>query len=418
MRFTDASAAALKLPHGKTDLIMFDEQRPGLGVRIRRMAGDRIQRTWVVQLRVNGRTQRHDLGVVTATPTRRARELADEMFAKVRKGADPKAEKINKRDENKKTFALLAQDYLALKKKELRPRSYVEIARHLEQYFSRLDGTPARSVSGKQIDDQLARIEEENGPIAANRARTTIVALFAWALRKGRVDKNPAIETDKRKEIPRDRVLTGAELKAIWQACGDDDHGKIVKLLLLTGQRRDEVGGMVESELQRDLRMWSLPRERTKNGRAHDVPLSDAAVALLPAARTDRELLFGRGAGSFSGWSRCKARLDKRIKDASPTGKGIAPWRLHDLRRTFATGLGDHLGIAPHLVEALLNHISTVASGKAGVGGTYNRSLYAAEKRDALDRWSKHVENLVLGQTAKIVPFKPADGSLAETASK
>jgi integrase len=153
--------------------------------------------------------------------------------------------------------------------------------------------------------------------------------------------------------------------------------------------------------------MWSLPRERTKNGRAHDVPLSDAALALLPVHRPGRELLFGRGSGSFSGWSRCKTRLDKRIKNASPNGKGIAPWRLHDLRRTLATGLGD-LGIAPHVVEAILNHVSTVASGKAGVGGIYNRSLYAAEKRSALDLWAQHVKKLATGGPSNVVKIAHA----------
>jgi integrase len=404
---TDEIARTLKLPHGKTDLIAFDKRRPGLGARVRVMAGGAVKRSWVVQLRVAGRSQRHDLGPVTATPTRRARELADEIFAKARQGHDPKAEKIDKRDENKKTFGLLAAEYLAMKQESLRPRSYVELARHLERYFKRLDGLPARSVTGKHIDDELKRIADENGRIAANRARTSLSALFAWALKKDRVNKNPVISTDRREEKTRDRVLTDSELKAIWAACGADDHGRIVRLLLLTGQRRDEVGGIAESELQRDLRMWSLPRERTKNGRAHDVPLSDAALALLPVHRPGRELLFGRGSGSFSGWSRCKTRLDKRIKNASPNGKGIAPWRLHDLRRTLATGLGD-LGIAPHVVEAILNHVSTVASGKAGVGGIYNRSLYAAEKRSALDLWAQHVKKLATGGPTNVVKIARA----------
>jgi integrase len=294
-----------------------------------------------------------------------------------------------------------------MKQESLRPRSYVELARHLERYFKRLDGLPARSVTGKHIDDELKRIGSENGLIAANRARTSLSALFAWALKKDRVNKNPVISTDRREEKTRDRVLTDSELKAIWAACDDDDHGRIVRLLLLTGQRRDEVGGIAESELQRDLSMWSLPRERTKNGRAHDVPLSDAALALLPASRPGRELLFGRGNGSFSGWSRCKARLDKRIKNASPDSKGIASWRLHDLRRTLATGLGD-LGIAPHVVEAILNHVSTVASGKAGVGGIYNRSLYAAEKRSALDLWAQHIKKLATGGPSNIVKIARA----------
>jgi integrase len=148
--------------------------------------------------------------------------------------------------------------------------------------------------------------------------------------------------------------------------------------------------------------MWSLPAERTKNGRAHDVPLSDAALALLPEAREDRGLLFGRGSGPFSGWSRCKERLDARIAEASPKGKGLAPWVLHDLRRSFATGLSD-LGVAPHVIEALLNHVSSSASGKAGVAGIYNRGTYAAEKREAIEKWAAHVAALVAGRASKVV---------------
>jgi integrase len=405
MKFTDASAAALKLERGKTDRIEFDDQRPGLGVRVRVLAGGRLQRSWVVQLRVAGRTQRHDLGPVTATPARRAREQADEIFAKVRKGGDPKAEKTDKRDESKKTFGLLAAEYLAMKQKALRPRSYVELARHLERYFKRLDGLPARSVTGKHIDDELKRISSENGLIAGNRARRSLNALFVWALGKGRVDKNHVIGTDKplEKEISRERVLTDSELKSIWAACGDDDHGRIIKFLMLTGQRRDEVGGIAESELQRKLRLWSLPRERVKNGKAHDVPLPPAALALLPAPRPGRDLLFGHGNGSFSGWSRCKTRLDKRIKNASPNGKGIAPWRLHDLRRTVASGMAK-LGVNLPVIEKVLNHIS---GSFGGVVGVYQRHDFADEKRQALEAWAAHVEKLVAVDAGdNVVTFK------------
>jgi integrase len=398
MRFTDANAAALKLDRGKPDRIEFDDQRPGLGVRVRILAGNRIQRTWVVQLRVAGRSQRHDLGPVTATPARRARELADEIFAKVRKGGDPKAEKIANRDENLKTYGPLAAEYLALKEQSLRPRSYVEVARHLERYFERLDGLPARSVTGKLIDRELKRIADEHGPIAANRARRSLSALFAWALKKTRVDKNPVIETDKRiKEVSRDRVLSDDELKAIWTACADDDHGKIVRLLMLTGQRRDEVGGIAESELDRKGRVWSLPRERTKNGRPHNVPLADAALALLPAPRSGREFLFGRGAGSFAGWSRCKTRLDNRIKAAND-GKGIPAWRLHDLRRTAASGMAK-LGANLPVIEKILNHVS---GSFGGIVGVYQHHDFADEKRQALEAWAAHVEELLSDKPSNV----------------
>jgi integrase len=409
MKFTDASAAALKLPHGKTDAIVFDDRRPGLGVRVRLMASKVVSRTWVVQLRVAGRTQRHDLGPVTATPPKRARELADDIFGKVRQGVDPKAEKRAARGNAAETFGRLSATFLKAAEARLRPRSYAGVEYHIEKQLSPLDHDPVNAIDRKRVAEVLTRIADEHGAVSANRARATLSAFFTWAIGEGFADANPVNGTTKREEKSRDRVLPGAELAAVWSACGDDDYGRIVRLLLLTGQRRDEVGAIAESELQRDRRMWSLPAERAKNGRAHDVPLSDAALALLPEAREDRGLLFGRGSGPFSGWSRCKERLDARIAEASPKGKGLAPWVLHDLRRSFATGLSE-LGIAPHVIEALLNHVSSSASGKAGVAGIYNRGTYAAEKREAIEKWAAHVAALVAGRVSKVVALPTKAG--------
>jgi integrase len=192
--------------------------------------------------------------------------------------------------------------------------------------------------------------------------------------------------------VQRDHVITDLELKAIWQACQNDDYGCIVRLLILTAQRREEVAAMTVGEL--DLAdpkaaRWSIPKERTKNGFPHDVPLSAAALEILSAApkREGRELLFGSGEGGFQGWSKAKAALDKRI---SKTGAKVRPWRLHDIRRTVATRMAD-LGTLPHVIEAILNHIS---GHKGGVAGIYNRATYAKEKRQALDTWAAYVAKL------------------------
>jgi integrase len=199
--------------------------------------------------------------------------------------------------------------------------------------------------------------------------------------------------------VSRDRVLSDAELSDIWNACADDDFGNIVKLLILTGQRREEVAGMSWSELHLEKALWSLPAGRTKNHRPHDVPLSEQVLLVIKGvpARAERDMLFGRDDGSFSGWSKAKAALDKRIakartatraNDASGGGT-VSEWRLHDLRRTVATRMAD-LGVEPHVIEAVLNHVSGVRSGVAGI---YNRALYSAEKRSALQLWGKHIEH-------------------------
>jgi integrase len=185
----------------------------------------------------------------------------------------------------------------------------------------------------------------------------------------------------------RDRVLTDLEIAAIWRACGDDDYGRIVRLLILTGQRRDEVGGMARSEIDLLARKWTIPGERTKNGRTHEVPLSNEAIAILEAgiaAAGERELLFGeRPTTPFSGWSKAKARLDRRVE--------AAPWTLHDLRRTTATRMAE-LGVLPHIIEAALNHVS---GHRAGVAGIYNRASYTAEIARALDAWAGLVARII-----------------------
>jgi integrase len=221
-------------------------------------------------------------------------------------------------------------------------------------------------------------------------------------MREGLADVNPTIGTHIFDEQTRERVLTDDEIAAVWKACRGDHYGSIVKLLILTGQRRLEIGEVVRSEIDFPGRRIRLPGARTKNGQPHDVPLADAALLLVADMLTShgRELLFGYGDGPFQGWSKCKARLDR---DA-----GIAPWRLHDLRRTVATGMAE-LGVLPHVVEAVLNH----ASGhKAGVAGVYNRALYSAEKRNALELWARHVTSLVdLGEpsSGKILQIGGAD---------
>jgi integrase len=160
-----------------------------------------------------------------------------------------------------------------------------------------------------------------------------------------------------------------------------------MKLLLLSGQRRAEVAGLRWSELSEDLATWDLPAARTKNGLPHQVFLSAPARAIIEAVPriADQDLLFSStGSTAVSGFSKAKARLDGSLGD-------VAEWRLHDLRRTCATRMAD-LGVAPHVVEACLNHVS---GAKAGVAGVYNRAAYAPEKRAAWDLWADHVTALV-----------------------
>ena len=220
---------------------------------------------------------------------------------------------------------------------------------------------------------------------------------MGWALREGWVDQNPVVATHRAEEpTPRSRVLSDAELSDIWAACLQDDYGRIIKLLLLTGARRNEVGDMAFSELNGTI--WRVPPARTKNDRELVLDLPSLAVEIIRSVtpRKGRDFLFGSGAGGFSGWSKAKAALNDRILNSrqkldGPAAKPMLLWHQHDLRRTVATRMAD-LKVKPHVIEQLLNHVS---GHKAGVAGIYNWSTSSEEVKAALALWADHIAGLV-----------------------
>jgi integrase len=233
-----------------------------------------------------------------------------------------------------------------------------------------------------EIASHLLKLKADHGPIAANRSRATLRAMYAWAESIGRIEAMPPFPPKVLKREPtRERVLSLDELRSIWSAAGDGNHGAIVRLLMLSGQRREEVGGMRWSELDLERALWRLAGARTKNKLPHVVPLSWQAVALISAQshRPGRDNIFGNGAGSYSGWSRSKARLDGRC--------GVAGWTLHDLRRSWATHVAKLTGRVD-VVEMALNHRSGVLGG---VAGTYIRETFLEERARAMQTWADHL---------------------------
>ena len=257
----------------------------------------------------------------------------------------------------------------------------------------------------------LDDIASEQGEVAADRARTALSGLFGWAIDGGYCDVNPTLNIRPRTpKRARDRVLTESELVEVWRAAGDSEYGTIVKLLMLTGQRRREIGDLGWSEIDLEKRQIELPAERTKAGRQHIIPLSEPAVAIIRTIgrRKGRDLVFGQRAGGFSGWSKAKAELDCRIAcDRKKAGvkDPMPPWRIHDLRRSFVTHVNESGFAQPHIVEAIVNHIS---GHLAGVAGVYNKALYLAERRQALVLWAEHVTGLVDGRGRTVVPLRAA----------
>jgi integrase len=278
-----------------------------------------------------------------------------------------------------------------------RPRHGGE--QYLLDLWKPLHTMPLTKVDRRTIAKRLSELVTTNGPATTDRARAVLSAFFTWAMREGLVEANPVAATNRPYDGKgRERVLSNAELAQVWRAAGDDPYGTIIKLLILTGQRREEIGGLRWSEVDFVAGLIRLPAGRVKNGRPHDVPLSDPAIALLRAVpvMAGRDFVFGSGVNGFSGFSIPKRALDARI------GKAMPPWVIHDLRRSCATHMAE-IGVQPHIIEAVLNHIS---GHKAGIAGIYNRASYEKEKRQALDLWAEQVTVLVEDRKAIVVPLR------------
>jgi integrase len=288
--------------------------------------------------------------------------------------------------------------YLERKRPVMKPRAFEEVERHLTNHAAPLHRLRLGEIDRRIIAQRLGEIETASGPVARNRVRSSLSAFFSWAVTEGLLDANPVQGTAKLDEGgSRERTLTPEELAELWRGLDAEPNAQfadIVRLLVLTGQRREEVGGLRWSEIERGLIV--LPPERTKNSRQHEVPLSRQAKAIIERQpkRKGRDFIFGIGELGFSGWSDCKTRLDQALlaarRKTNRKAKAMPEFRLHDLRRSAATGMAE-LGILPHHIEAILNHRSGFRSG---VSGIYQRQKYADEMRDALQRWADHVDQI------------------------
>jgi integrase len=362
-----------KLPPGGEWL--WDTVVKGFGAR--RQRGDVF---YYLRYRLNGNQRVLSIGRHGSpwTPDT-ARKEARRLIGSVAAGTDPA-----QRAKPTGTVGAEIDRYLAKRQPALKPRSFEEVERHLHQHAKPLHRASLAEIDRRAIATLLGAIETASGPVARNRVRSSLSAFFAWTIREGLLDTNPVAGTGKADEGgSRERVLTDHELGTIWRGLGGDQFSDIVRLLILTGQRREEIGSLRWSEVHGDV--IRLPPSRTKNRRQHEVPLSSQARAILQRQRRHkgRDLIFGIGEGGFSGWSGAKAALDQRLS--------LADWHLHDLRRTAATGMAE-LGALPHIIEAILNHVS---GHRAGVAGIYNRARYEGEMLDALERWADYIGKIV-----------------------
>jgi integrase len=412
------------MPTDRTETVFFDDDVKGFGLRVRPSGA----RSYIVAWKMKGlggesEHRRVTIGPISEINFADAKKRASAIKGDVRGGLDPANEIKATKLETAQTFEATVAQFLDTLRTRYRPRAFAEINRHLTKHASDLNKKPVARITRHDIAAVIEAVTANSGAVTGNRVRSSLSAFFAWCIQRAHAELNPVIGTEKNKEQSRARVLTPAELRLIWNAAGDDDYGSIVKLLALTGQREKEIGSLCHGEIY-DAEII-LAEQRTKNGRPHVVPLAPLALQIIGTRdqRDGRDLIFGRGEGGFAGWSKSKERLDARITTANG-GKAIAHWTLHDLRRTFATyaggGLPEHefkklpardkelakgLGILPHAIEAILNHVS---GHKAGVAQIYNRSTYAKEKRTALDQWATHLELIVTSDAENVTPLRRA----------
>jgi integrase len=387
VKLTSTAVRQLTLPDDVAERTYFDDSLPGFGLRLRKGGS----RSYVVQYKLGLQHRRLNLGSTALLDLSTARSNAKDILARVRLGEDPQAEKAQARIAASETFGKYLDAYLEWKRPQVRPNSFREISRYLQSYAKRWHARQLSSITQRDAADLIDELADKRGAPSANRAKAALNPYFLWLLAKGRVNANPFANVPKQNENgSRERVLSDFELSAIWDATCDDQFGAIVRLLMLTGSRRAELGSLSWSEISGDL--ITIPEERSKNGREHELPLNAPAREILESQprRNSTDFVFGRLDGPFSGWSKSKAELDARL---AANGAIMAPWTLHDLRRTVATNLAERLRIEPHVIEALLNHIS---GHRAGVHGVYNRAQYRDQKAEALQRWADLLQTIII----------------------
>lgn len=402
-----------------------DAGMPGLRLVIQPKPSS--SKSWCIRYRYGGRPRKLTLGSYPLIDLTKARERTKDALEAIERGEDPAIEKKATKAlqylpaADRDSFGVLLRQFFhshAIPK----TRSWPETARLLGLVVDKDASEPGRPPVLRDIPDRIAarwaerqvsnirrrdiialldESKARGATTTANRELSALSKFFSWCCERDIIGASPALGVRKpAPEVRRERVLTDSELSIVWRAAVAEGYpfGDLVRMLILTAQRSAEVSGLIWPEIDLVKCTWSLPGTRTKNKRPHLVPLSEPAVELLETIPhfAGGEFLFGlSGKSKFSGFSRAKARLLEKVDDIAAAERvKFEPWTLHDLRRTAATRMAD-LGVMPHVIEAVLNHIS---GSKAGVAGTYNRSLYEPEKRTALELWAKHVAGCVATQ--------------------
>ena len=371
-------------------------------------------KSWALRYRFAGKPKKLTLGRWPVMGLADARAAASDAIEAVELGNDPGAAKkatkaarleaqLSERDKIKTLVGQYGKRHLSTLKSGHHVKR--ELERHVVAVWGERD---IHDISKRDVIDLLDGIADTGRVVTANRVRAYLGKFLNWCAERDIIDQSPAMGVKPAaKEKSRDRVLSDDEIRWFWRACDDlgQPWGHLGKTLLLTGQRLGEVVGMTDREVNGDT--WHLEADRTKNGRAHDVPLSEAARAVLGAVERVRGaagyVFTTTGTSPVSGYFKGRNHIAKRMTEIASDECGeaveIPHWTFHDLRRTAATGMA-RLGIPVRVTEAVLNHVSGTAGGNVSV---YQRHDYADEKRAALDAWARLVGDLVDGRADNVV---------------
>jgi integrase len=382
---TEESARALDLD-GRDDRIKFDDKFPRFGVRVRKLTGGNVGRTYVYQYKSRGKTHRMLCGAVGVVSAQDARRIAKGHEITILSNGDPAADRRALRAHDGHTLGAAVEQYLSVMQDKRRKNTLMGLRLDLNERWKKFHTRALDEITAREVSEHLIRLAEEFGPSACNRARSCLSTLYVWARKRHMCITNPTVDTEKAEANgARERALSDPEIAALWQATeGAGEYQQVVRLLLLTGCRAREIAELRWSEVDLEANTVTIAKERSKNGNAHLVPLGAEAAAILRSRRRYAANVFGRGKRGFNSFSASKPALDKTLQFKEG-------WTLHDLRRTIATGL-QRLGVRLEVTEAVLNH---TGAARTGVAGVYHLHDYKDEKRAALAAWENHIRGCV-----------------------
>lgn len=384
-KLTSKLIETIPLPHGRR-LEIWDQILPSFGMRVSNTG----RKVWFCVVRVGNRNRRMTLGTSPALSLADARDKARALMKQAQAG------ELDPNESGSPTLGNTVPKFVELHCRP-RNRNWREVERLLHQKFGCLFHKRLDEIRRGDVVRVLDHTIASGSPGRANHTLAAFKKLMNWALDRGMIELNPiAGVKPPTKIIARERILSDEEIAKFMIAAQHEGYpfGTIYQILLLTGQRRGEVTNMRWSEIDFHRATWVIPGAKAKNGLIHEVPLSQRVLELLqaiPRFQGSDYVFTTTGITPVSGFGRAKYRVEAAV--------GALDWRVHDLRRTAASGMA-RLGIAPHVVEKVLNHKSGVISGVAAV---YNRYGYAAEKQLALHYWANHL--LELGQNHNDIPL-------------